>query len=76
MHGDTRMLQNDVLKNVIFKPRPKLAENSSRQARLEPSQLVGDGGAVDGEERPAAARCRRYDHTERSEPEGVTPPSW
>ena len=49
------MLQNDVLENGIFKPRPKLAESSSRQARLAPSQLVGDGGAaVDGEERPAA----------------------
>ena len=69
------MLQNDVLENGIFKPRPKLAESSSRQARLAPSQ-VGDGGAaVDGEERPAAAR-RRYDHSERSEPEGVTTPSW
>ena len=43
-----RMLQNDVLKNVIFKPRPKLAESSSKHARLAPSQLVGDGGAVDG----------------------------
>ena len=50
------MLQNDVLENGIFKPRPKLAESSSRQARLAPSQLVGDGGAaVDGEEWPAAA---------------------
>ena len=70
-----RMLQNDVLENGIFKPRPKLAESSSRQAILGPSQLVGDGGAVDGEEWPAAARCRRYDHSERSEPEGVMPPS-
>ena len=70
------MLQNDVLENGIFKPRPKLAESSSRQARLAPSQLVGDGGAaVDGEEWPAAARCRRIDHSERSEPEGVMPPS-
>ena len=43
-----RMLQNDVLENGIFKPRPKLAESSSKQARLAPSQLVGDGGAVDG----------------------------
>ena len=42
------MLQNDVLENGIFKPRPKLAESSSKQARLAPSQLVGDGGAVDG----------------------------
>jgi hypothetical protein len=42
------MLQNDVLENDIFKPRPKLAESSSKQARLAPSQLVGDGGAVDG----------------------------
>ena len=73
-----RMLQNDVLENGIFKPRPKLAESSSRQARLAPSQLMADGGAaVDGEEWPAAARCRRYeyDHSERSEPEGVMPPS-
>ena len=77
MHGDTSMLQNDVLENGIFKPPPKLAGSSSRQARLAPSQ-VGDGGAaVDGEECewPAAARCRRYDHSERSEPEGVMPPS-
>jgi len=43
-----RMLQNDVLENGIFKPRPKLAESSSKLARLAPSQLVGDGGAVDG----------------------------
>ena len=43
-----RMLQNDVLENGIFKPRPKLAESSSKQTRLAPSQLVGDGGAVDG----------------------------
>ena len=39
-----RMLQNDVLENGIFKPRPKLAESSSKQARLAPIQLVGDGG--------------------------------
>ena len=45
-----RMLQNDVLENGIFKPWPKLAESSSRQARLAPSQLMGDGGvAVDVE---------------------------
>ena len=43
-----RMLQNGVLENGNFKPRPKLAESSSKQARLAPSQLVGDGGAVDG----------------------------
>ena len=43
-----RMLQNDVLENGIFKPRPKLTQSSSRLARLTPSQLVGDGGAVDG----------------------------
>ena len=43
-----RMLQNDVLEKGIFKPRPKLAESSSRLAILAPSQLVGDGGAVDG----------------------------
>jgi len=43
-----RMLQNGVFENGIFKPRPKLAESSSKQARLAPSQLVGDGGAVDG----------------------------
>ena len=42
------MLQNDVLEDGIFKPRPKLAEISSEYARLAPSQLVGDGGAVDG----------------------------
>ena len=42
------MLQNDVLENGIFKLRPKLAESSSKHARLAPSQLVGDGGAVDG----------------------------
>ena len=50
----------------MAKPRPKLAESCSRQARLAPSQLVGVGGAaVDGEERLAAtqARCRRIDHT-------------
>ena len=29
---------------------------------------------MDGEERPAAALRRRYDHSERSEPEGVMPP--
>ena len=43
-----RMLQNDVLENGIFNPRLKLAESSGKQARLSPSQLVGDGGAVDG----------------------------
>jgi len=43
-----RMLQNDVLEKGIFKLRPNLAENSCKQARLAPSQLVGDGGAVDG----------------------------
>ena len=49
------MLQIDVLASGIFKSRPKLAESSSRQARLAPSQLVGVGGAaVDGEERLAA----------------------
>ena len=42
------MLQNDVLENGIFKPRPKLTQSSSRLARLTPSQLVGDGGAVYG----------------------------
>ena len=42
------MLQNDVLENGILKSRPKLAESSSKHARLAPSQLVGDGGAVDG----------------------------
>ena len=42
------MLQNDVLENGLFKLRPKLAESSSKHARLAPSQLVGDGGAVDG----------------------------
>ena len=42
------MLQNDVLENGIFKPRRKLAESSSKQAILASSQLVGDGGAVDG----------------------------
>ena len=48
MHGDTKDAANiDVLDNGIFKPRPKLAESSSRQARLAPSQLVGDGGGVD-----------------------------
>ena len=35
-----RMLQNDVLENGIFKPRPKLAESSSKLARWAPSQLV------------------------------------
>jgi len=50
-----KMLQNDVLEKGIFKPRPKLAESSSRLAILAPSQLVGDGGAVDG--RPGAAGC-------------------
>ena len=76
LHHDTKHAANiDVLENGSFKPRPKLAESSSRQARLAPSQLVGDGGAaVDGEER-LAARCRRIDHSERSEPEGVMPPS-
>ena len=43
-----RMLQHDVLEKGIFKPHPKLAESSSRLAILAPSQLVGDGGAVDG----------------------------
>ena len=43
-----KMLQNDVLEKGIFKPRPKLAESSSRLAILARSQLVGDGGAVDG----------------------------
>ena len=48
-----RMLQNDGLENRIFKPRPKLAESSSKQARWAPSQLVGvmveqrmDGGVA------------------------------
>jgi len=50
-----RMLQNDVLENGTFKSRPKLAESSSRQARLSPSQLVGDGGAVDGQGAAAAS---------------------
>ena len=68
-----RMLQNDVLENRIFKPRPKLAESSSKHARLAPSQLEGDGGAVDGWR---SGRLQlRYDHSERSEPEGVVPPS-
>ena len=41
MHGATKNAANiDVLDNGIFKPRPKLAESSSRQARLAPSQLV------------------------------------
>ena len=70
-----RMLQNDVLENGIFKPRPKLAESSSRLAILAPSQLVGDGGAVDGRR---SGRLQlavgSYDHSERSEPEGVMPP--
>ena len=48
-----RMLQNDVLENGNFKPRPKITQSSSRLARLTPSQLVGDGGAVDG----GAAGC-------------------
>ena len=69
------MLQNDVLENRIFKPRPKLAESSSKHARLAPSQLVGDGGAVDGWRSGRLQLCRWYDHSERSEPEGVMPPS-
>ena len=68
------MLQIDVLENGTFKSRPKLAESSSRQARLSPSQLVGDGGAVDGQGAAAASSRRRIDHSERSEPEGVLPP--
>ena len=67
------MLQNDVLENGIFKPRPKLAESSSKQARLAPSQLVGDGGAVDGR-RSGLAEGIIINHSERSEPEGVMPP--
>ena len=70
------MLQNDVLEKGIFKPRPKLAESSSRLAILAPSQLVGDGGAVDGRR---SGRLQlavgSYDHSERSEPEGVMPPT-
>ena len=76
LHGDTKNAANiDVLDNGIFKPRPKLAESSSRLARLAPSQLVGDGGAVDGQGAAAASSRRRIDHSERSEPEGVMPPS-
>ena len=76
LHGDTKDAANiDVLDNGIFKPRPKLAESSSRQARLAPCQLVGDGGAVDGQGAAAASSHRRIDHSERSEPEGVMPPS-
>ena len=70
-----RMLQNDVLENGIFKPRPKLAESSSRLAILAPSQLVGDGGAVARRSGRLQLSVRRYDHSERSEPEGVMPPS-
>ena len=68
------MLQNDVLENGIFKPRPKLAESTSKQARLAPSQLVGDGGAVARRSGRLQLSVRRYDHSERSEPEGVMPP--
>ena len=77
MHGDTKNAANiDVLDNGIFKPRPKLAESSSRQARLAPSQLVGDGGGVDRWRSGRGHSSRRsYDYSERSEPEGVMPPS-
>ena len=66
------MLQNGVLKNGNFKPRPKLAESSSKQAKLAPSQLVGDGGAVDGRRsgRLQLAVEGIDDHSERSEPAG------
>ena len=60
LHHDTKHAANiDVLENGSFKPRPKLAESSSRQARLAPSQLVGDGGAVDGQGAAAASLRRR-----------------
>ena len=68
------MLQNDVLENGIFKPRPKLAESSSKLARLAPIQLVSDGWSSGRAEWPGAARRGSYDHSERSEPEGVMPP--
>ena len=71
------MLQNDVLEKGIFKLRPKLAENCAENRRdwhqaswWEMVEQWMDGGAA-GWSSPS----RRYDHGERSEPEGVMPPS-
>ena len=75
LHGDTRMLQNDVLENGTFKPPPKLAESSSKHARLAPSQLVGDGGAVDGRRSGRQLAVEGMITASAASPEGVMPPS-